>query len=84
MPAAFRVVVNTSRCEGARDCVRVCPTNVFAMRAPEPGLSLLARLKVAVHGGKQARVEREDACNGCMACVTACPEHAITVAPHGA
>jgi len=75
-----RVTVDPKRCEGARDCLRVCPVAVFALRRPQPGaLSLLLRLKVAVHGGKQAVVENEAACTACMACVDACPERAIRV-----
>ena len=76
-----KVVVNLHRCEGKRDCVRVCPTQVFAMRPMDPGLPFLVRLKVKVHGGKQARVENEAACTACMKCVEVCPEDAITVTP---
>jgi ferredoxin len=36
-------------------------------------------LKVAVHGGKQARVENASACTACMKCVDVCPEDAIVV-----
>ncbi len=57
---------------------------VFAMRPMDPGLPFLVRLKVRVHGGKQAVVEREELCAGCGMCVEACPEKAITVTLDGA
>lgn len=74
-----KVSVDPDRCENKKDCVRVCPENVFAIRKPTYELSFLTRLKVLAHGGKQAIVVKEEACTGCMACVDACPERAITV-----
>jgi NAD-dependent dihydropyrimidine dehydrogenase PreA subunit len=41
------------------------------------GLPLMARLKVAAQGGKQAIVFDPEACIGCMQSVEACPEDAI-------
>src|SRR5437764_155219 len=70
-----------ARCEGAKDCVRACTARVFAMRRPDPGAPWFVKLKVAVHGGKQAYVADEAACTGCMKCVAVCPEHAIQVFP---
>jgi NAD-dependent dihydropyrimidine dehydrogenase PreA subunit len=75
------VVVDPLRCEGEKKCVRVCPTRVFVMRRPDAELPWLMKLKVAVHGGKQAFVADEAACTSCMKCVDACPEDAITVTP---
>jgi NAD-dependent dihydropyrimidine dehydrogenase PreA subunit len=75
------VTVDPRRCEGAKDCIEVCPERVFAMRKPDPSLSLLLKLKVAVHGGKQAYAAKEEACTACMKCVDACPEKAIAVTP---
>jgi 4Fe-4S ferredoxin len=77
-------VINPERCEGAGPCLDVCPTDVFEMRKPteaeKQALSLKARIKVWVHGGKQAFVIRAQDCRGCGLCVTACPEKAITLA----
>ena len=36
-------------------------------------------LKIKAHGVRQAVPVREEACIGCMVCVTACPELAIVV-----
>jgi len=76
---SFQVTVDAQRCEGARECIEVCEPRVFAMRPPPPEVGWLQRLKVRVHGGKQAFVRAEAACTGCMKCVTACPEQAIQV-----
>lgn len=83
-PGAFAPVIDTRRCEGKEDCVRVCPYDVFAVRkltAEERGaLSFLTRVKVAVHGGKQAFVVNAGQCEACGLCVAACPEQAIKLA----
>lgn len=73
------VNIDPRRCEGKKDCIDACPERVFAMRRPSPDLPLLVKIKVAVHGGKQAFAAREAACTGCMKCVDACPERAISV-----
>jgi 4Fe-4S ferredoxin len=74
-------VVDPRRCEGKEDCVEVCPYDVFTVRkltdAERGSLGPLTRFKVFVHGGKQAFVERPEACHACGLCVTACPERAI-------
>ena len=75
-----KVTVDDRACEAKKDCLRVCPEAVFAMRKPV-GLPWYVMLKVAVHGGKQAVVANEAACTACMKCVDACPEGAITVVP---
>lgn len=81
-------VVDTSRCEGKRDCVEVCPYDVFTVRkltsAERAALGLMTRFKVLVHGGKQAFVERPDECHACGLCVQACPEKAIQLRAAGA
>ena len=77
----LRPVVNPERCEGAGPCVSVCPVDVFTLRkltADERSqLTIKARVKVFVHGGKQAFVTQADACRGCGLCVAICPENAI-------
>ena len=74
-------VIDHGRCEGKADCLRVCPYDVFEVRAlateERATLSLPARFKVWVHGGKQAFVVRGDQCHACGLCVAACPEKAI-------
>ena len=76
-----RPVIDMRRCEAKADCVRVCPYDVFEIRALTTGerraLPLGARLKVWAHGGKQAFVVRGEACHACGLCVAACPEKAI-------
>ena len=74
-----KVIVDPRRCEGKAKCVEVCPMGVFAMRPMDPALPFLVRLKVRVHGGQQAKVEKEELCAGCGLCVEACPEKAIRV-----
>ena len=76
-------VVDTGRCEGKEDCVRVCPYDVFEVRRltgeERRGLALLTRVKVWAHGGKQAFVVHGDQCHSCGLCVAACPERAIVL-----
>jgi 4Fe-4S ferredoxin len=76
-----RPVIDANRCEGKADCLRVCPYDVFELRKltddERSALSLTARLKVWVHGGKQAFVLNGGQCHACGLCVAACPETAI-------
>jgi len=77
----LRPVIDRNRCEAKDACVRVCPYDVFEVRAlskaEKAPLGWLARAKLLVHGGKQAFAVRADACHACGLCVQACPEHAI-------
>ena len=74
-------VIARNKCEGAGDCLAVCPFDVFTVRNLDAGelhsLSWPAWIKVKVHGGRQAFVVQGDACHACGLCVSACPEHAI-------
>jgi len=85
-PEAGRVVpiIDRSRCEAKSDCVTACPYDVFEVRRltaeERGGLSLFSRVKVFVHGGKQAFAVRAADCHACGLCVKACPEQAIRLA----
>ncbi len=74
-------MIDRNRCEAKEDCVRVCPYDVFIIREVTPGeragLTLLGRLKLFAHGGKQAFAVNAKDCHGCGLCVKACPEKAI-------
>lgn len=74
-------LIDRNRCEAKEDCVRVCPYHVFEVRkltdAERAELGWFARLRVFVHGGKQAFAPRAADCHACGLCVKACPEKAI-------
>lgn len=82
-PGAFTPVINRNRCEGKGPCVPACPYDVLDIGVlPAPargGLSLMGRVKGFAHGWRQAFVVNPDACRACGLCVSACPEHAITL-----
>lgn len=75
--------IDPLRCEAKGPCVPICPYSVLAIRvvAPEQKatMPLIARLKLFVHGGRQAYALNKDACHGCGLCVQVCPEKAITL-----
>ena len=77
-------VVDLKRCEGKGDCAVVCPEQVFEIRHIDGvdylGLGLLHRIKQRLHGMKVAYTPNADACRACGLCVSACPEHALTLA----
>jgi 4Fe-4S ferredoxin len=81
---AYVPVIDRSRCEGKAVCVKVCPTNVFAVgtlpHAERSKLRFPARVKGFMHGWQQALLVNPNACEGCGKCVAGCPEHAITLA----
>ena len=82
-PGRIAPVVDFASCEGKGDCVRVCPESVFELRridrADYAELPLLNKIKLRVHGMRVAYAPQADACRGCSLCVSACPEHAITL-----
>jgi len=83
----WRVLIDRNRCEGKEKCAQVCPEGVFAIRRLTDEefqthvKGFLPRLKVRVHGRRQAFADHEQDCRRCMRCVAACPEHAIQVVP---
>jgi len=82
-PGQIAPVVDFAKCEGKGDCVRVCPENVFQLRridvADYAALPLLNKIKLRIHGMQVAYTPNLDACRSCSLCVSACPEHAITL-----
>jgi ferredoxin len=83
-PGTIVPLVNLKKCEGKGDCARVCPEDVFVIRrideAAYHGLGMLHKFKLRVHGMQVAYTPNADACRACGLCVSACPEHAITLA----
>ena len=77
----LRPIIDPQKCEGAGPCISICPVDVFTLRKltsnERSSLTIKARVKVFVHGGKQAFVTQADACRGCGLCVSVCPEKAI-------
>jgi 4Fe-4S ferredoxin len=77
----WALVVDHARCEAKRDCVVVCPNDVFVVRpiddADYEALGRLGRLKVRAHGRQSAYTPNAGECRGCGLCVVACPESAI-------
>jgi NAD-dependent dihydropyrimidine dehydrogenase PreA subunit len=82
-PGVIVPIVDLKRCEGKGDCVMVCPEKVFEVRriddADYQDLNILQKFKLRVHGLKVAYTPNADACRACGLCVSACPEHAITL-----
>lgn len=82
-PGVIMPVVNLKHCEGKGDCVTICPEKVFQVgRISDTdyrNLNPLQKFKLRVHGMQVAYTPNADACRSCGLCVTACPEHAITL-----
>ncbi len=76
-----RPVIDHGRCEAKRECVRVCPYDVFEVRrmASEDftALNVLGKLRTTAHRRMTAYAVRADQCRECGKCVTGCPEGAI-------
>jgi len=86
-PGVIRPVIDRNRCEGKKECVAVCPYNVFIIATVAPelrrGLSLRGKLKGFTHRWQQAFAANASACHACGLCVSACPEKAITLVRSG-
>ena len=82
-PGAYRPVIDHNACEGKRDCVEVCPYDVFEVtRIREEdfsSLSFLGKMKSRAHGRLTAYTPHAELCQACGLCVVACPERAITL-----
>jgi len=80
-PGAYHPVIDHGRCEGKRDCVRVCPYDVFEVRRIDDtdfaALGWFGRLKSIAHRRMTAYAVRAEQCRACGLCVKACPEKAI-------
>lgn len=80
-PGTYVPLVNRAKCEGKRDCVEVCPYNVFEVRrmddADFEALGFFAQFKSRVHKRLTAYTPHADQCKACGLCVVACPEKAI-------
>ncbi|MFO0659406.1 MAG: ferredoxin family protein [Polyangiaceae bacterium] len=80
-PGRVVPIIDRARCEGKRDCIEVCPHDVFEVRTIDDAdfnaLSFLAKIKSRVHGRQTAYAVRASACQACGLCVVACPEKAI-------
>ncbi len=73
------------RCEAKRDCVAVCPYDVFEVRRMDVAdferLGVLGKLRTTAHRRMTAYAVRADQCHECGKCMTACPEGAISLVP---
>jgi len=75
-------IINLADCEAKRDCVEVCPYDVFEIREMTDKerksiSSFKGKIKLLVHGNKKAFATNSANCHSCGLCVTACPEKAI-------
>ena len=70
-----RPVIDHGRCEAKRDCVRVCPYDVFEVRRMDAedftALGMLGKLRSTAHRRMTAYTVRADQCHECGLCVTA-------------
>jgi NAD-dependent dihydropyrimidine dehydrogenase PreA subunit len=84
-PGAYAPRIDRAKCEGKRDCVEVCPYDVFEVRRIDDGdfaaLGFFAKLKSRAHKRQTSYTPGADRCQACGLCVVACPEKAITLAP---
>ncbi|HEY0701941.1 MAG TPA: 4Fe-4S binding protein [Candidatus Acidoferrales bacterium] len=85
-PGVYRPVVAQGDCEGKKDCVEVCPYDVFEVRridnADFAKLSFFGKMKSRAHDRQTAYTPKASLCKACGLCVVACPEKAITLVKH--
>ncbi|HEY7107717.1 MAG TPA: 4Fe-4S dicluster domain-containing protein [Acidimicrobiia bacterium] len=85
VPGTVVPSVDHGRCEAKRECVAVCPVDVFEVRRIDQSdfdrLGALGRLRSRAHRRMTAYPVRADDCEACGHCVAVCPEHAITLVP---
>lgn len=78
-------VIDHGKCEAKRDCVEVCPHDVFEIRRMDQAdfvrLGSLGKLRSMAHRRMTAYAVRPAPCSDCGLCVPACPERAITLLP---
>jgi NAD-dependent dihydropyrimidine dehydrogenase PreA subunit len=76
----LEITIDRNKCEGKADCLQACSQGVYELKEPDLSeLGWLIKLKLKFHGGKQAFAVAPERCEGCEACVAACPENAIQV-----
>ena len=87
-PGRVIPIIRRDLCDGERDCVVVCPYDVFQVRRltfaewrAVPRLSL--RLALPLFGNRQAFTVDADACRACGLCVRACPHRAVELVRPG-
>ena len=82
-PGRWAPVIDRNRCEGKKDCIEVCPYDVFEVRRIDDqdfaSLGMLGKLKSIAHGRQTAYTPGADRCQACGLCVVSCPEKAITL-----
>ena len=80
-PGYMMPIIDPMRCEADGSCITACPYEVLALhivpKHERAALSLPGRIKLLLHGGKQAFTVDPDACHGCGLCVQVCPEGAV-------
>jgi NAD-dependent dihydropyrimidine dehydrogenase PreA subunit len=76
--------ISINKCEAKGPCVEACPFSVFEIRETQDDdfkkMNLIGKIKNLAHGKKIAYVIDPEMCRGCMKCIPACPESAISVA----